>query len=404
MVYHEYLMSAVISRVCVVYHEYLRSAVISRVSVVYHEYTRSTVITSVCVVYHEYLRIAVISSVSVVYHEYLRHADISSKMGQITTLLIKEIYYPILAAVGVPANLMTIVILSRGNCGLSNCISVYMVAMATADLLVMIINIIFSYHFPLSFLSHTPVCRFILYMATVTLDLSVWFTVSFTFDRFVALCCRKFKTNYCTERTTAAVITTVSVLIFLKGIPILFVYSHEQIINKVQWGCRSSEAFLSSPPAIPYGWFHGISLIWLPFTLIALFNSLTIRRIAMANRTRRRLRDHNSENQSDPEIGNRRKSIILLFTISGSFILLWLTTSVSFVTTRLTNTNYYRGDRTNPAYIAAETGAMLKYLSCCPNTCIYAATQRKFREELKKLLKSPWTLILRLVKNERNAN
>ncbi|XP_067837174.1 probable G-protein coupled receptor 139 [Heptranchias perlo] len=330
------------------------------------------------------------------------------KIWQITILLIKEIYYPILAAVGVPANLVTIVILSRGNCGLCRCISLYMVAMATADRLVMIINItlyyIFSYHFPLSFLSHTPVCRFILYMATVTLDLSVWFTVSFTFDRFVALYCQKFKTKYCTERTAATVSTTVSVLLVLKDIPIVFVYSPERIINKVHWGCRSSEAFLSSPLAVPYGWFHGTSLIWLPFTLIALFNSLTIRRIAMANRTRRRLRDHSSENQNDPEIGNRRKSIILLFTISGSFRLLWLTTSVSFVTTRLTNTNYYRGDHTNPAYIATETGAMLKYLSCCPNTCIYAATQRKFREELKKLLKSPWTLILRLVKNERIAN
>ncbi|XP_038656397.1 uncharacterized protein LOC119967658 isoform X3 [Scyliorhinus canicula] len=86
---------------------------------------------------------------------------LSQKMGQLTILLIKEIYYPILAVVGVPANLVTIVTLSRGNCGLSKCISIYMVAMATGDLLVMISNImayrIFSYHFPHSFLSHTPV-------------------------------------------------------------------------------------------------------------------------------------------------------------------------------------------------------------------------------------------------------
>ncbi|XP_067837205.1 probable G-protein coupled receptor 139 [Heptranchias perlo] len=310
-------------------------------------------------------------------------------------------------SVAFPANFMTIVILSRGNCGLSKCISGYMVAMATGDLLVMIINIIvyhiFSYQFPLSFLSFTPVCRFILYMTVVTLDLSVWFTVSFTFERFVALCCQKFKTKYCTERTAAAVLTTFFVLIFLKDIPVLFPYAPERIINKVQWGCRESEAVLSSPPITAYGSFHGISLVWLPFTLIALFNSLTIRRISVASRARKALRGHSSEDQCDPEMENRRKSIILLFTISGTFIILWLTTAVSLLTTRLTNSNYYRGDRTNPGYIATETGAMLKFLSCCPNTCIYAATQRKFREELKKLLKSPWTLILRLVKTERNA-
>ncbi|XP_067835708.1 probable G-protein coupled receptor 139 [Heptranchias perlo] len=280
--------------------------------------------------------------------------------------------------------------------------------MATADLLVMIINImvyhIFSYRFPLSFLSHTPVCMFILYMTAVTLDLSVWFTVAFTFDRFVALCCQKFKTNYCTERTAATVTTTVSVLIFLKDIPVLFVFAPERIINKVQWGCRSTEAILSSPLVIAYGWFHGICRVWLPFTLIALFNSLTIRRILEASSARRGLRGHSSENQCDPEMEKRRKSIILLFTISSTFILLWLTDGVIFLTNRLTNINQYRGDRANPAFIATETGAMLKLLSSCPNTSIYAATQRKFREEQKKLLKSPWTLILRLVKNERNAS
>ncbi|XP_067848357.1 probable G-protein coupled receptor 139 [Heptranchias perlo] len=312
-------------------------------------------------------------------------------MGQLTILLIKEIYYPFLAAVGVPANLVTIVILSRGNCGLSKCITVYMVAMATADLLVMIINVIvyyiFSYHFSLSFLSHTPVCRFILYMTVVTLDLSVWFTVSFTFDRFVVLCFQKFKTKYCTEGTAAAVTTTFSVLMFLKGIPVLFAYEPQQIINKVQWGCRSSVAFFSTPPGIAYVWFHSAWVVWLPFTLIAVFNSLTIRRILIANKARKGLQGQMSGNQSDPEMENRRNSIILLFTISGSFVLLWLTNAVSLVTTRLTNTTYYRGDRTNPGYLATETGAMLKYLSSCPNTCVYAATQRKFRKELKNVLR-----------------
>uniref|UniRef100_UPI00398F2F37 probable G-protein coupled receptor 139 n=1 Tax=Pristiophorus japonicus TaxID=55135 RepID=UPI00398F2F37 len=323
-------------------------------------------------------------------------------MGQLTMLLIKEIYYPILAVVAVPANIVTIVILSRGKCGLSKCISVYMLAMASADLLVIIINVIvyhnFSYNFPLSFLSYTPVCKFILYMSTAILDLSVWFTVSFTFDRFIVICCRKFKTKYCMERTAVAVITAISVLIILKNIPVLFAFETQQIINKLQWGCRTSAAFISSPLGMAYIWFHSSWGVWLPFAFIVLLNYLTVRRILVASRARRGLRGHTSENQSDPEMENRRKSIILLFTISGSFILLWLTTTVSFVTTRLTNPTYYRGDRTDPGYIATETGAMLKLLSCFQNPCIYAATQRKFREELKTVVKSPWTLVLRLVR------
>uniref|UniRef100_UPI00398E5E38 probable G-protein coupled receptor 139 n=1 Tax=Pristiophorus japonicus TaxID=55135 RepID=UPI00398E5E38 len=323
-------------------------------------------------------------------------------MARPTILQLREIYYPFLAAFGVPANLLTIVILYRENCGLSKCISVYMVAMATADLLVMIFNVIvhhiFTYHFPHSMLSYTAVCKFIIYINATSLNMSVWFTVLFTVDRCVAICCQKFKTKYCRVRTAAAVITTVSVLIYCQCLPFWFAYKFERIINNIHWGCRPSIEFFTSPAGVGFSWMVNVLTSLFPFALILLFNCLTVRRILVASRARRGLRGHSSENQSDPEMENRRKSIILLFTVSGSFLVLWLTPFVSFLTTGLTNTAHYRGDYKAPAYIATETGYMLMYLSSCTNTCIYAATQTKFREELKKLVKSPWTLIQILVK------
>uniref|UniRef100_UPI00398E483E probable G-protein coupled receptor 139 n=1 Tax=Pristiophorus japonicus TaxID=55135 RepID=UPI00398E483E len=317
-------------------------------------------------------------------------------------LQFRDIYYPLLTTFGVPANLLTIVILSRGNCGLSKCISVYMVAMATADLLVMIFNVIVyhicAYHFPHSFLSYTAVCKFNIYLNSTSLNMSVWFTILFTVDRFVAICCQKFKTKYCRVRTAAALITTVSVLIYFQSIPFLFAYKFERIFNNIDWGCRPSIDFFTSPAGIGFLWLQSALAPWIPFALLLLFNSLTVRRILAASRARRGLRGHGSEIQSDPEMENRRKSIILLFSVSGSFMVLWLTAMVSSLTTGLWNTAHYRGDYKAPAYIATETGYMLMYLSSCINTCIYAATQTKFREELKKVVKSPWTLILILVK------
>uniref|UniRef100_UPI00398E69DB probable G-protein coupled receptor 139 n=1 Tax=Pristiophorus japonicus TaxID=55135 RepID=UPI00398E69DB len=323
-------------------------------------------------------------------------------------LQIRDIYYHILAAFGVPANVLTIVILCRGNCGLSKCISVYMVAMATADLLVMVVNIlvyrIFSYHFAHSFLSYTAVCKFIMYLQCVTLYVSVWFTVSFTFDRFVAICCEMFKSKYCRVRTAAAVITTLSVLICSQSLPFWFAYESEKIIKNVRWGCRPRVEFFSSPAGAAYSWLESIFVAWFPFALILLFNCLTVRRILVASRARRGLRGHSSENQSDPEIENRRRSIILLFGVSGSVILLWLTSIVSFLTTRLTNIGQYRGDYAAPSYIATESGYMLMYLSSCANTCIYAATQTKFREELKTVMTLPWTFIAKTMQNQTKAS
>uniref|UniRef100_UPI00398F65ED probable G-protein coupled receptor 139 n=1 Tax=Pristiophorus japonicus TaxID=55135 RepID=UPI00398F65ED len=323
-------------------------------------------------------------------------------MARPTILQFRDIYYPFLAAFGVPANLLTIVILSRGNCGLSKCISVYMVAMATADLLVMIFNVIVyhicTYHFPHSFLSYTAVCKFIIYINSTSLNTSVWFTVLFTADRFVAICCQKFKTKYCRVKTASAVITTLSVLIYFQCLPFWFAYKFERIIHNIHWGCRPRIDFFISPAGVLFSWMISVLTSLFPFALILLFNCLTVRRILLASRARRGLRGHSIENQSDPEIENRRKSIILLFSVSGSFLVLWLTPFVSFLTTGLSNTAHYRGDYTAPAYIAMETGYMLMYLSSCTNTCIYAATQTKFREELKKVVKFPWTWILLLIK------
>ncbi|XP_067882305.1 probable G-protein coupled receptor 139 [Heterodontus francisci] len=323
-----------------------------------------------------------------------------------TILEIKEIYYPILAIFGVPANIMTIVIPSRRNCGLSKCISVYMVAMATADLLVMIFNIItyhiFNYYFPQSFLSYTAVCKSIVYVNCTTVDMSVWFTVSFTFDRFVAICCQNFKTTYCTVRTAAVVIIIVSALIYLENIPFLFAFEQKRIINNVHWGCLASVKFFASPAGKAHFLLQSILVPWIPFAFILLFNCLTIRCILVASSARRGLWGQNSENQRDPEVENRRKSIILLFTVSGSFILLWLTAAVSFLTTRLTNTVHYGGDHGKPAYIATESGYLLMHFSSCTNACIYAATQTKFREDLKKVVKLPFRFILHWIKKMNN--
>ncbi|XP_038630746.1 uncharacterized protein LOC119951638 [Scyliorhinus canicula] len=104
-------------------------------------------------------------------------------------------YYPILAIVGVPVNLVTVVILIRKYCGLSKCVTHYLVAMALADLLVVILDLILRhipivFHEQFHFLTFIPVCNIhaiLLYAAT---DCSVWFTVTFTFDRFVAISCQ----------------------------------------------------------------------------------------------------------------------------------------------------------------------------------------------------------------------
>ncbi|XP_067836504.1 probable G-protein coupled receptor 139 [Heptranchias perlo] len=309
-----------------------------------------------------------------------------------------RIYYPVLAAFGVPVNLVAIVILSRGKCGLSKCISRYLVGMAVADLLVVItdpiLNRINTMFLPRSFLDITPVCSFIYFCSFSVTVLSVWFTVAFTFDRFVAICCEKLKTKYCTERTAAVVLGTVSVLGCLESVPTYFIYEPRFVTDNVPWFCVGKPSFRTSPAWAAFDMFNLILTPFIPFCLILLLNVLTVRRILVSSRVRRGLRSRsNGENQSDPEMENRKKSIILLFSISGSFILLWLTKVVFYIYLRISDLRSYYS-YTDPNYITHRTSTMLQLLSSCINTCIYVLTQTKFREELKNAVKYPFNLIV----------
>ncbi|XP_067827775.1 probable G-protein coupled receptor 139 [Heptranchias perlo] len=315
---------------------------------------------------------------------------------------IEFVYYPVLAAIGVPVNLLAIVILSRGKCGLSKCITRYLVAMATADLLVIVCNVILyriaHLYWGDTFLLYTPVCRFILFLAPTATDSSVWLTVAFTFDRFVAISCQKLKTKYCIEKTSLVIIVTLSPLFGLKNIPRPFVYIHYHTVNNIPWGCLVSSQFYILPTWIAFSWIEQLLTPLLPFCLILLFNALTVRRILVASRARRSLRDlSNGENNKDTEMKNRRRSIVLLFAISGSFILLWMTTVVYFLYYRISGIFNHRSFY-NPFANFEQAGIMLQLLSSCTNTAIYTVTQSKFREELLNAIKYPFTLIGKLVK------
>ena len=296
-------------------------------------------------------------------------------------------------------NLVTIVILSQGRCGLSKCVARYLVSMAVADLLVIIVDVILR-QIPIAHATHflfvrnIKLCNIHSVLLYAVTDCSVWYTVAFTFDRFVAICCQKLKAKYCTERTATIVVGSVTVLFLLKNTFWYFVLTSEYLLFNIPWFCNVLDTFVLSRVWGAVETIHYILTPFVPFFLILLLNALTVRHILVSSGARRRLRLHSSgKNPSDPEIEKRRKSIILLFVISGNFILLWVMFLVNSIYLRIImmqdNASMSISD------VLQEIGFMLQLLSSCTNTCIYVATQNKFRNELKSVLKYPITLILK---------
>ncbi|XP_051882929.1 probable G-protein coupled receptor 139 [Pristis pectinata] len=334
----------------------------------------------------------------------LTYPELSRRMHAPGKGVVFAVYYSILAAFGVPANIVTIVILSKGGCGLSKCITRYLVFMTVSDLLTIITAVILSQlraiYFPVSFLSTTPACSVVIALSFASIDTSVWLTVAFTFDRFLAICCQQLKQRYCTEKTAAVVIGSILVFGYLKNVPFYFEFEPIYIIDNVPWFCSLKDVIYTSVVWKVYEWLHRIFNPCLPFFLILFLNVLTVRHIQAASGARRRLRAHsNGDKQSDPEMESRRKSIILLFAISGSFTLLWLTSVLNFLFVQITANNYADGSNSNdPRFIFQESGYMLQLLSSCTNTCIYAGIQTKFRQQLKDAVKYPFTLVVKWLK------
>ncbi|XP_043539241.1 probable G-protein coupled receptor 139 [Chiloscyllium plagiosum] len=275
--------------------------------------------------------------------------------------------------------------------------------MAVADQLVIITEVILkritSYYFPGSFLQITVVCSIIKVLRRSSIDNSVWLTVAFSFDRFIAICYQKLKAKYCTNKNAAMVIAAICSLLCLKNVPFYFTYKPKEIINNVQWFCDIKSSFYTDAAWFVFDWLDTILTPLLPFAIIMLLNALTVRHILVANQIRKGLRGQSKGcNHNDPEMESRKKSIILLFAVSGSFILLWLLYVLQFFYYIIAKTS---GPKDNDSlYVFEQVGYIFRSLSCCTNTFIYGVTQTKFREQFKNVMKRPFTLLFEVMNNK----
>ncbi|XP_042202497.1 probable G-protein coupled receptor 139, partial [Callorhinchus milii] len=248
----------------------------------------------------------------------------------------------------IDANLLAIVVLSRGKCGLSKCITRYMVAMAVADLLFaineVVLNHIHSLYFNHTFLDITPVCSLRMVLMSAVTHMSVWFTVAFTFDRLVAICWVKLKTTIGIAANLLAIVVLsrgkcglskcITLYMVAMAVADLLFAINEVVLNKIH-SLYFNHTFLDITPvcSLRLVLMSAVTHMSVWFTVAFTFDRLvaicwvklkTISHILAANRIRRNLLHQKSNSGNDAEMENRRKSIILLFAISGSFILLWL--------------------------------------------------------------------------------
>uniref|UniRef100_H3BY01 G-protein coupled receptors family 1 profile domain-containing protein n=1 Tax=Tetraodon nigroviridis TaxID=99883 RepID=H3BY01_TETNG len=272
------------------------------------------------------------------------------------------VFYPALAAVGLPSNIVTFLIILRRNCMLSKSSSLYLMAISVADNLVLIfivvIELSLKYHQWEPFWSYEPWCNLRDIFTYGAYNASTWLVVVFTAERFIAIHTRTLKTKVCTQRHAAWTVTSVFVFSHLCAIP--YYWSNASVRQNNQTVCIHTLV-----------WLQTLQSYIVPFLIILTLNGLTLRLISLSNRV-----------HTTSHVTSERKSIVLLVTISMSFVLLSVTRAITQILLR--TTHMYKMDRNDYSVglnVVADIGTMLCLSNAAANMYLYVCTQGKFRRE-----------------------
>lgn len=283
------------------------------------------------------------------------------------------------------ANIVTFLIILRRNCMLSKSSSLYLMAISVADNLVLIfivvIELSLKYHQREPFWSYEPWCNLRDIFTYGAYNASTWLVVVFTVERFIAIHTKTLKTKVCTQRYAAWTVTSVFVFSHLFAIP--YYWSNASVRQNKQTIC------IYNHKALPFFihtlvWLQTLQCYVIPFLIILTLNGLTLRLISLSNRvhTTSHVTSEVKSKISPLLRSRKRKSVVLLVTISMSFVLLSITRAITQILLR--TTHMYKIDRNDYSVgmnIAADIGTMLCLSNAAANMYLYVCTQGKFRQE-----------------------
>lgn len=273
---------------------------------------------------------------------------------------------------------------------LSRSSTFYLMAMAVADNLVLIFIVILElsvkYHQQEPFWSYDPWCSLRDIFNYGAYNASTWLVVVFTVERFVAIHTWKMKTKICTPRCSAWTITAVFFFSHLSAIP--YYWSNASVYVNNQTSCvYDTEVPLLFIHSLV--WFQTLQAYIIPFLIILTLNGLTLRLISLNNRVHVTSDLTSRVNKVTPLLRSRkRKSVVLLVTVSMTFLLLSVTRAVTQIILRTTHMyTFDRDDYSLQINIAADTGTMLSLSNAAANMYLYVCTQSKFRQQFLACLR-----------------
>lgn len=281
---------------------------------------------------------------------------------------------------------------------LSRSSTFYLMAMAVADtgvlVCIVVLELVVKFHSTQPFWARQPWCSVRDLFTYGSYNASTWLVVTFTAERFIAINTWSLKLRLCTARSALWAIGSIFVLSHLIAVPHLWANASEYDQQLGRWRCVYN---VQAPTLFIHALvgFQTLISYVLPFLIILTLNGLTLRQITKCNRIRPVCEPQVSPASPAPTLGpmslppapllrsRRRKSVVLLVTVSMTFLLLSVVRAVTqFILRTTSSPELERQDYGLSLNVAADLGTMLCLTNAAVNMYLYAATQTRFRLEV----------------------
>ncbi|KAM9320241.1 putative G-protein coupled receptor 139 [Gastrophryne carolinensis] len=311
-------------------------------------------------------------------------------MNEHWMVTLQKIFYPFLAVIGIPSNILTIVIFWKRDCGLSPSCRCYMMAISIADTLVIlhivILEQILKYFTPEPFWSRAPWCMIRDVLSYGAYNSSVWLVVSFTTERFLSVWVLHLKAKICTRKCALYVIGCVFTCSHLLSIPYYWANESRQLNQNGSFICvyniQLPEHYVES-----LVWFQNSLVYAVPYIIIFTLNGLILKQIVHSNKVHCDVQqDSRSIQRIIHKNKQKLKSVLLLVTISMTFTCLCTTRFVTQIIIKTMHYNITRQDYSQSINVAADIGTMLDLSNTAVNMYLYVCTQSRFRKEILQMV------------------
>ncbi|XP_054157468.1 FMRFamide receptor-like [Oppia nitens] len=313
---------------------------------------------------------------------------------------IQRILVPLIMIIGTIGNTITIVIMTRRRMRSST--NWYLAALAIFDMLYLIFTFYLSFrHYDnikdLKFYYYWLLWPYAVMICDGSSNTSIWLTVTFTIERYIAVCYPMKGKVICTESRARKQIFCVFIVCFGFTIPTPFEWEilerFEAITNQTVLQVIPSALGSNEIYKLVYYWLTVVLFIFIPFLLLTIFNTFLIRSVHLSRRQRRTMTRPNEQAMkatltsssstttappADTSSKQESRITIMLIAVVILFLICQLPTAVTLIYTAFHDIDL----NTNSGVLIRGLGNIFNFLmaiNAAGNFVLYCLLSNKYR-------------------------